>query len=167
MDTLDDEWELSPDTAHPNAARLLKDPFYWDVADENSPFGNDSGADALEFYRAAIDADPELDSSGFLDELFEEWDVDRDFAEGVPDEELAHRLDREHFHILTYDDVVIAVAFAEIVFLGNASAEMAAAAIRSLKRQSLQEVLEFRGWSDPAERVSRCEDMMDALLASN
>jgi uncharacterized protein YfeS len=166
VDTLDDDWELSPETAHPNAARLLKDPFYWDVADENCPFGNDSGADTLEFYRAALDSDPELDSSTFLDELFEEWDVDRDFAEGVPDEELGHRLEREHFHILTYDDTVVAVAFAEIVFLGDASTDIAAAAIRSLKRQCLPEVLEFRGWSDPAERVGRCEEMIEVLLAA-
>jgi uncharacterized protein YfeS len=166
VDTLDDDWELSPETAHPNAAKLLKAPFYWDVADENSPFGNDSGADALEFYRAALDSNAELDTSEFLDELFEEWDLDRDFAEGVPDEELAHRLDREHFHILTYDDTIVAVAFAEVMFLGNASTEIAAAAIKCLKRQCLPEVLQFRGWSDPAERVGRCEEMMDVLLAS-
>ena len=109
MDTLDDDWELSVQTAHPNAARLLKEPFYWDVCDENSPFGNDCGADTLEFYRAALDSNADLDSSEFVAELFEEWDVDRDFAEGIPDEELGHRLEREHFHILTYDDVVVAV----------------------------------------------------------
>jgi uncharacterized protein YfeS len=166
VDTLDDGWELSADTAHPNAARLLKDAFYWDVCDESSPFGNHSGADALELYRAAIDSNPELDSSEFLDELFEQWDVDRDFAEGIPDEELAYRLEREHFHIITYDDVVVAVAFAEIVFLGNASTQMALSATRSLKRQSLPEVLEFRGWSDPSERRSRCEEMIEALSAS-
>jgi uncharacterized protein YfeS len=138
VNTLDDDWELSADTAHPNAARLLKDVFYWDVCDESSPFGNDSGADTLELYRAAIDSNPELDSSEFLDELLEQWDVDRDFA----------------------------VAFAEIVFLGNASTEIAAAAIKSLKRQSLPEVLEFRGWSDPSERRSRYEEMIEALSAS-
>ena len=162
-----EDWELSPESAHPNAARLLADPFYWDVRDENSPFGNDRGAEALVSYRAAIDADPELDGSELLAELLEEWDVDRAFAEGIPDEELVHRLEREHFHIFTYDDTVVALAFAELVFLGSASAEMAAAAIKCLKRQSTPEVLEFRGWSDPSERHTRCEEMIEVLRASS
>lgn len=162
-----EDWELSPETAHPNAARLLAEPFYWDVCDENSPFGSDRGAEALESYRAAIDEDAELDSSELLAELLEDWDVDRAFAEGIPDEELAHRLEREHFHIFTYDDAVVALAFAELVFLGNASQDMAAAAIKCLKRQSTPEVLEFRGWSDPSERRSRCEEMIEVLRASS
>jgi uncharacterized protein YfeS len=163
VETLDDDWELSEETAHPNAAKLLTEAFYWDIGDENSPFGNDTGADVLQFYRAALAEDPELDGAQFLADVFEEWDVDRDFAEGIPDEELAHRLEREHSHILTYDDAVVAVAFAEVVFLGNTSTDMAAAATRSLMRQSMPEVLEFRGWSDPQERRERCEEMIAVL----
>lgn len=162
-----EDWELSPETAHPNAARLLAEPFYWDVCDENSPFGNDTGADVLEAYRAALGEDAQLDGSDLLGAILEEWDVDRDFAEGIPDGELAYRLEREHSHILVYDDAVVALAFAELVFLGNASAEMAAAAIRSLKRQCTPEVLEFRGWSDPSERRDRCAEMAEALRASS
>jgi uncharacterized protein YfeS len=164
VDTLDDDWELSAQGAHPNAATLLKEPFYWDVGDEGSPFGNDTGADTLQCYRAAIESNGDLDGFEFLAELFDEWDVDRDFAEGIPDEELEYRLEREHSHILTYDDAVVAVAFAEIVFRGGVSMEIAAAAIKSLKRQCLPEMLEFRGWSDPAERRTRCQEMMDVLL---
>lgn len=163
---MNDDWELSAQTAHPNAARVLTEPFYWDVCDENSPFGNDCGADTLEAYRAAISEDPGMDSSELLADILEERDVDRDFAEGIPDEELVYRLEREHFHILTYDDSVVAIAFAELVFLGDASPEMAAAAIKSLKRQSTPEVLEFRGWSDPSGRQERCREMIEVLRAS-
>lgn len=166
MDTLDDDWELSPETAHPNAAKLMQEPFYWDVADQDSPFGNDAGADTLQFYRAAIDADPDLDVAGFLDELFAEWDVDRKFAEGIPDDELADRLDRESFNILTYDDVLVAVAFGELVFKGSVPEELAQDAIRSLERQALPVLLEFRGWSDPDARRARCEQMIEVLRAA-
>jgi uncharacterized protein YfeS len=166
MRTPDDDWELSPETAHPDAARLLQEPFYWDRADENGPFGNNAGADALEFYRAALEDDPDVDSGEFLEELFEEWDLDRDFAEGVPEEELAQRLEREHFHILTYDDVVVAIAFAEFILRGSVSPDMVEAAVKSLERQSLPEVMEFRGWSDPSERRERCEEMIGALRAA-
>jgi uncharacterized protein YfeS len=163
VETLDDAWELSPETAHPNAARLLKEPFFWDIRDENSPFGNESGSAALEFFRAAIDADPDLDSSEFLADLLEEWDVDGGSAEGVPDEDLNRYLEREHFHILTYDDAVVAVAFAEVVFRGTASIEIVEAASKALERQCLPIILEFRGWSDPSERRARCEEMIGAL----
>lgn len=163
MDLLDDDWDLSPEMAHPNAARLLDAPFYWDLRDESSPFGNDPGVDTLQFYRAALAADPGLDTGEFLDELFEEWDIDHELAVGIPDEELGYRLEREHHHILTYDDAVVAAAFAEIVFHGSAATEVALAAIRSLERQRLPEVLEFRGWSDPHLRRARCEEMIEAL----
>jgi uncharacterized protein YfeS len=166
VETLDDDWELSEETAHPNAVKLLKQPFFWDIGDESSPFGNETGADVLQFYRAALDDDPHLDSGDFLSDLFEECDLDRRFAEGVPDEDLANRLEREHFHILTYDDAVVATAFAEIVLLGADTGELADAAIRSLTRQSMPEVLEFRGWSDPALRVAHCEEMIGALQAA-
>jgi uncharacterized protein YfeS len=166
LQTLDDDWDLSPETAHPDAARLLKEPFYWDLRDESAPFGNDSGAQTLQFYRAALAEDDELDAAGFLDDLLQEWDIDGDFAAGIPDDELAQRLEREQIHILTYDDVVVALAFAELVFQGKASVEMSEAAIRSLERQAMPEVLEFRGWSDPAERQARCEQMIAVLRES-
>jgi uncharacterized protein YfeS len=163
MDILDDDWELAEDTAHPNAARLLDERFYWDPGDELSPFGSTRGAEVLAYYRAALEADPALEGGEFLDELFEEWDVDRDFAAGIPDEQLAQRLEREHLHILAYDDAVIAAAFSQVVLLGEAAPEVAESAIRSLERQMLPEVLDFRGWSDPAERLERCEAMIAAL----
>lgn len=163
MDILDDDWELAEDTAHPNAARLLDERFYWDPGDEHSPFGSDRGAEVLAYYRAAVEADPGLEGDEFLDELFQEWDVDRDFAEGIPAEQLAQRLEREHFHILAYDDAVIAAAFSQVVLQGEASAQVAESAIRSLERQMLPEVLDFRGWSDPAQRIERCEAMIGAL----
>jgi len=161
VETLDDEWELSPEAAHPNARQLLKSEFYWDVTDDDSPFGNDTGADTLEFYRAWIEESD--DDEDFLHRLFEEWDVDWTSAESLPDSELKARLEDEQFDILTYDDVVIAAAFAQLVLEGEPSKDMAALAVRCLKRQALPEVIEFRGWSDPAERRERCAEMLQVM----
>jgi uncharacterized protein YfeS len=164
MDTLDDEWELSREAAHPNAARLLKSEFYWDIGDDDSPFGNDTGWDTLEFYRAWVEESD--DDEDFLHQLFDEWEVDWESAEAIPDGELKDRLEDEHFDILTYDDVVIAVAFAQLVLEGNTSRDMAAAACRSLSRQALPEVIEFRGWADPAERRERCAEMLQVMQSA-
>ena len=164
MESLDDDWELTRDNAHPNARRLLKADFYWDVADDDSPFGNDTGWDTLEFYRAWIrESDDEED---FLHRLFEEWEVDWEAAASIPDPELAARLEDEHHDILTYDDVVVALAFAQLVLSGNSEIDTAALAARALKRQALPEVIAFRGWSDPAERRARCAEMLDIVQSA-
>jgi uncharacterized protein YfeS len=161
MESPDDEWELSPEVAHPNAKRLLRAEFYWDVCDENSPFGNDTGADTLEFYRAWLeDRD---DDEDFLHQVFDEWEVDWERAETIADAELEDRLEEEHFDILTYDDVIVATAFAQLVLEGNTSRDVAALAMRSLQRQSLPGVIAFRGWSDPIERKERCAQMLQVM----
>ena len=164
MESPDDEWELSPEVAHPNAQRLLKDAFYWDVCDEDSPFGNDTGADTLEFYRAWIENSD--DDEDFLHQLFDEWEVDWERAESIADAELEDRLEEEHFDILTYDDVVIAVAFAQLVLEGETSRDIAALATRALERQARPEMIAFRGWSDPAERIDRCARMLEVMQAA-
>ncbi|QJR16206.1 hypothetical protein [Usitatibacter palustris] len=165
MESPDDEWELTPEVAHPNAKRLLKDEFYWDICDEDSPFGNDTGADTLEFYREWIEESD--DDEDFLHQLFDDWEVDWERAEAIPDAELSACLEEEHFDILTYDDVLIAVAFAQLVLEGNTSRDIAALAIRSLKRQALPEVIEFRGWSDPGERKERCARMLEVMQSAS
>jgi len=164
MESLDDEWELSPEVAHPNAKRLMRAEFYWDICDEDSPFGNDTGADTLEFYRAWIEESD--DDEDFLHQVFDEWEVDWERAEAIADSDLEDRLEEEHFDILTYDDVIVATAFAQLVLEGEPSRDMAAKAVRSLKRQSLPEVIAFRGWSDPAERKERCAQMMQVMQSA-
>lgn len=163
MDDFDDDWELAPENAHPDAAEVLDEPWYWDTRDENSPFGNEIAQEALARYRDAYEEDPQIEGAEFLAELLEGWDVDRDLAEGVPEEELAAALEREHFHILTWDDAAVAVAFAEVVFRGTVSAECAEAATRALEREASAEMIEARGWADPGERRARCDEMIRAL----
>ncbi len=161
MDTLDDEWELSPENAHENARRLLKADFYWDVTDEDSPFGNDTGWDVLESWRAWIrHSDEEED---FLEEIFDEWEVDRELVESIPDEELSDALEENEHDILVHDDVVIALAFAQLVLEGQAERATAAAATRALQRQMLPVVIDYRGWDDPGERRERCAAMIEVL----
>ena len=140
---------------------MLKDDFYWDVGDEDSPFGNDTGADTLEFYRAWIEESD--DDEDFLHQLFDEWDVDWEAVQAIPDAELEERLEDEEIDILTYDDVVVALAFAQLVLEGNMSRDVAALASRALRRQASPQVIEYRGWDDPAERTERCARMLHVV----
>src|SRR5277367_4726427 len=54
-----DEYTVSRERAHPNAVELMKEEWFWSIIDENSPFGNDDGADALAIYRRWRAANPE------------------------------------------------------------------------------------------------------------
>jgi uncharacterized protein YfeS len=42
-----DDFELSPDTSHPNARKLLTEDFYWSSIEETGPFGSDDGSDCF------------------------------------------------------------------------------------------------------------------------
>ena len=161
METSDDDWDLSPEVAHPNARRLMKAEYFWDICDDDSPFGNDTGADTLEFFREHLES--KGDDEQFLDDILEEWGVDRETAESASDADLKQALEDGHFHILTYDDVVVALAFAQLVFRGKTTKAASAAAVRALKRQALPEVIEFRGWADFDERRDRCAEMTRVL----
>ncbi len=161
VDKSDDDWDLAPEVAHPNARRLMRAEYFWDICDEGSPFGNDTGADTLEFFREHVESSDDDDQ--FLDDILEDWGVDREVAESVPDDELEQVLESDHFHVLTYDDVVVALAFAQLVFRGKASKPMAKSAVRALTRQALPAVIEFRDWSDFGERRERCAEMIKVL----
>ena len=139
----------------------MKAEYFWDICDDDSPFGNDTGADTLEFFRQHLES--KGDDEQFLDHLLEEWGVDREAAESVSDADLKQVLEDEHFHILTYDDVVVALAFAQLVFRGKTTKNASAAAVRALKRQARPEVIEFRGWENVDERRDRCAEMVKVL----
>jgi uncharacterized protein YfeS len=66
----EDEPELSPEN-YPKGARFLKEEFYWSCFDENSPFGNDGGADAFSFFQDWRKENPTANPVEFLDRFLE------------------------------------------------------------------------------------------------
>ncbi|TDE09033.1 hypothetical protein [Dyadobacter psychrotolerans] len=69
-----DEFELALETAHPNAQELMNDAFYWDIVDENAPFGNDAGSDAFSQFRNWRKFNPTASPVDFVNQLLESWD---------------------------------------------------------------------------------------------
>src|SRR5215813_12766739 len=43
-------WNITPETAHPRAKELLGHSIIWNFGDEDSPLGNDTGADTFSAY---------------------------------------------------------------------------------------------------------------------
>ena len=58
---------------HPDARRILDDPFFWEEANDFAPHGNDTGADLLAEYRKWIKRDSNGDPAEFYRQLVREW----------------------------------------------------------------------------------------------
>ncbi len=69
-----DEYELTPENAHPKAKKLLKESFYWSPIDPTGPFGSDEGSDAFYGFRAWRLANKSTSPLNYLDKLISSWD---------------------------------------------------------------------------------------------
>jgi tetratricopeptide (TPR) repeat protein len=72
-------------------------------------------------------------------------------------------LERESFDILTRDDLVIGLAFAQMVLEGRVHPGVRQKALWAVERQMLDVVIAFRGWADPGERKRRLEHLRGVL----
>jgi uncharacterized protein YfeS len=161
----DEDWELGPENGHPVARRLLRDAFFWSLADDGAPLGSDTGADTLAFYRRWRGDNPAAPIAEFVDKTLESWGVGRSPLDGLDDRELRSALDEDHFSILTHDDFIIALAFSQLVLEGRVDPDVKAKALRSIHRQTTDVVIAFRGWVSPKERKSRLAKMKSVLEA--
>jgi uncharacterized protein YfeS len=57
MDRTEEHW-LDPSRVSPRVRAILREQFFWDFCDENSPLGNDTGADAGEYYYDWLNKQP-------------------------------------------------------------------------------------------------------------
>ncbi|HEY0098594.1 MAG TPA: hypothetical protein VGB76_06535 [Pyrinomonadaceae bacterium] len=156
--------ELSRDRSHPRAAQLLTDEFFWDCVDENTPFGNDTGADALAFFREWRRAHPHTNAPEFLAEILGEVsEVPDAHRDAVEPERVQELLAESEYDVSVLDDTVIAVAFGQIVLEGRVDAEIKRRALLALQRQASPAVIRHRGWVSSAERIERLERMREVL----
>lgn len=68
-----DNYELSPEAAHPKAKELLTEEFYWSPIEEAAPFGNDDGSDAFYGLREWRINNKTESPIEYLKELISDW----------------------------------------------------------------------------------------------
>jgi uncharacterized protein YfeS len=130
------------------------------------PLGSDIGFDVLSHYR---DWRKKGNRPGqFLPQLLQTWEVgDYDWDDGdmriILDE--MRRSEKAVFERLTRDDVIIALAFAQIVVDGSVQPAIRDRAILATDRQRHRDMIEFRGWDDPKYR-RKVLDRVRAFLAA-
>lgn len=69
-----ENYELSPETAHPKAKALFKEEFYWSPIDECAPFGNDDGADSFYGFRQWRSNNRNISPIKFIEAQLASWD---------------------------------------------------------------------------------------------
>jgi uncharacterized protein YfeS len=154
--------ELAREDAHPKAIEALTDAFFWDPNDLNSPLGGDTARDVLEALRDAVEATPRGRVLAVLDEILARWEVANDSWDVVSEAEVQAIGEDDEFSLLTRDEAILALAFAQIFVEGRVDAEVRRRALLALTRQSLPALL--HGWGDKRlERALRVEKMREIL----
>ena len=166
MPEIDDNWDLAPENGHPRARELLREPFFWSIADDGSPLGNDTGADTLAFYRQWRADYPNGRTQDFVRDILAGWEVENTDWLLLDEALLQKALADDHFSVLTRDDFMIALGFAQLVLDGGVDPQVREMALYSVRRQATDVVVAFRGWTDVHERRTRLAQMQEALEAA-
>ncbi|MEP7121175.1 MAG: hypothetical protein ABJE95_09705 [Byssovorax sp.] len=155
--------EISRDDAHPKAVETLTEAYFWDANDLGSPLGGDTGRDVLDALRDALEASPPGRVVTVLDAILARWEVANDSWDVVSEAEVQAIGEDDEFSLLTRDEAIFAMAFAQIVIEGRVDPEIRRRALLAVTRQNLPALL--HGWGDKRlERALRIERMR-AILA--
>ena len=109
---------------HPDARRLLNDPFYWEQSNDFSPHGNDTGADLLSDYRIWLRRQPAGNPLDFYGNLMARWGFSLDTADRTIRSAL--------------DEAAVGLAFAELKLSAKCHPSVATLAREAVRRQRQQ-----------------------------
>lgn len=139
-------WDVTPETAHPRARELLGQSIVWNYGDEDSPLGNDIAADTFAAYLDFRATHSEHEVEDFLHGQLASRaipDADWDLIEPI---RLQQSLCSESgLQLLRRDDMVIGLAFAQLLLDGIVDSVVRDRAITALHRQASDVVLSWRG----------------------
>ncbi|MEO7327181.1 MAG: hypothetical protein ABI193_01295 [Minicystis sp.] len=157
--------DLVPEDAHPKAREALTDRFFWDANDVGSPLGGDTGIEVLDALRDYRAEKPKGDPTVVLDELLVRWEVSNEGWDAVSEATVQELGAEDEFSLLTRDEALLALTFAQIVVEGKVHHELRRRALLALRRQALPALL--HGWGDRRlERAARIERMREILAKS-
>lgn len=160
MAAFTDIWDVTPETAHPRAQAVVPaDSMVWDFADEDSPLGNDIGADTFAAYLDFRVEQPTGDVKKFISNLFDVFELEDADWDLMDPEALLEALEEDDgFSVLTRDDFMVGLAFAQLVTEGEIEEQVKSKALLALKRQATDVVLEFRDGDEAEGRKEQLED---------
>ncbi|GAB5517682.1 MAG: molybdate metabolism regulator [Rhodopirellula baltica] len=130
-----------PETAHPRARELMREPLFWDCVDEAAPFGSDEGSDAYYEWRSWRSENPDAPLTDCIDWILDgnlnaynetlasDAQVETDLAN--PDDALLS----EQFDMFTLDTTIIATGLGQLMDEGKIDTEAKPFIHVAIKRQ--------------------------------
>jgi uncharacterized protein YfeS len=155
--------DLVPEDSHPKAREALTDAFFWDAADPMGPFGDETGRQTFDAFRAFRATEPRGKALELLGELLEEWEIAATGWDAVTDDAVHAIGAEDELGLLVRDEAIIALAFAGIIVDGRVDSEVRRRALLALARQGLPALL--HAWGDKMKRRQRCVERMREILA--
>ncbi len=137
----EESWVISKKSAHPLALELLLDDFYWDTVDEFAPFGSNEGFDTVYLLKSWLEENPKGTVEEFLNMRAVGWDMKLDYLEITDPEKITGFIDG----VITknsFDYVIIAAMFGELLIRGNMTQETQNIGKAAILRQLNENVLE-------------------------
>ncbi len=126
----DPEFGPHPLTTHPVFNEHFSDELYQDPSAEESPFGNDDGADTLNDLQEELQANPTADLLGFPERIVtRSWEMQYHAPDGVDEV--------EYWSIGgpgATDQAIVATVFGAVKVTGKVSAELKALGLQALRR---------------------------------
>lgn len=126
-------WIFSKKTAHPRALEAFTESWYWDPADDLSPFGNDGGSDALHFFQEWRREHPEEEPANFFQELASAWGMSFSHMHSDKEEDL-EKINRKNPHYYHVDESIIGVALGQLLLEGNVSPTLKELGLKAIRR---------------------------------
>lgn len=152
---------FSENTAHPNAAALMKEDFFWSSTDPGAPFGSEPSSEAAYGFYSWRATHPTTSPVIFLKDLLDSWHshplawdeldtlrIKAYMTDGVPG-------------LVIRDEAIIGAAFAQFVIEGKIDPELKYDATMTLQRELLPVVI--REYGSPADQQQHIEKMKKLL----
>lgn len=139
-----ENYELTPETAHPKAKKLLMDEFYWSPIEESGPFGNDDGSDAFYGFKKWRQSNKHVSPIVYLKELIESWGYSSFNLNEMNEYSLKKYVSSSPIgaRMLTgQDNAIIAVGFGQFVLEGKIDEDIKALTKTAIKRELLPSII--------------------------
>lgn len=130
-----------PETAHPRARELMREPMFWDCVDEGAPFGSDEGSDAYYEWRNWRSENPDASLTDCFDWILDGNLNDYNYALASDTQvaiDLANPDDAllsEQFDMFTLDATIIATGLGQLLDEGTIDGDAKPFIRVAIKRQ--------------------------------
>ena len=164
----DDNDEIAIENAHPIAQQLMKDEFFYSVADEHAPFGNDDGWEVLYSLKEWMPENEGVSKKQFIDWKLAAWSypsfnyLTTDLEEGrafAENGEIGLRL------LMGIDQAIIATAFGQLYLEGKIDSDLNTIVETVIRRQLSNHFIEMWG-EHQSDRTEKLQKMLQVLLSA-